>query len=261
MAISPQMYDSVYARAAQRRAMIRTIDRQAPALAALDSHAFLAAGDPERHAAWLRERLPPRRRPSCALLDLGCGTGRYGAWLARRLLLSLHGIDFSPVAIGIARRRNRAKDVRFDVAEFECLPLPGRSVTAAISLDALYLARDPQLALEETARVLRRGAPLLFTVYIERTGPRRTPSARQWQSMLRNARLAVDLVVDDTIRWRNLMRRKHERRWRHQHRIRKLLGTDAATQELAVSASMIGVGSPSFLDGVERLIFVARGLR
>jgi SAM-dependent methyltransferase len=43
--------------------------------------------------------------PGETLVDLGCGRGGPGLWLARRAGASLVGVDFSAVAVGQASRR------------------------------------------------------------------------------------------------------------------------------------------------------------
>lgn len=56
------------------------------------------------------------------LLDVGCGTGCYSCLIARRPNLQVTGIDFSKVAIEIARRRCR-NSCKFLVADFFDYPL------------------------------------------------------------------------------------------------------------------------------------------
>ena len=44
-------------------------------------------------------------RPDGRLVDLGCGRGGPGLWLARALSVHLVGVDFSPVAVRLALSR------------------------------------------------------------------------------------------------------------------------------------------------------------
>ena len=76
------------------------------------------------------------------LVDLGCGSGGLGIWLATQLGCHHYiGIDaaapFAPTSSGSPR-------VTFLKQRFEALELAGLGADAGIvSHDALYLARDP----------------------------------------------------------------------------------------------------------------------
>jgi SAM-dependent methyltransferase len=102
-------------------------------------------------------RLPAGGR----LVDLGCGRGGPGLWLARALSASWVGIDFSPVAVELAVQRapeflgsGRAE---FRRATFERTGLPDASVDGAASVDALPFAVDRVAALREVLRILVPG--------------------------------------------------------------------------------------------------------
>ncbi len=72
-------------------------------------------------ATWLIER---GVRPGAAVLDAGCGTGRYSAELARRGYL-VHGIDLSAELIAEARRSSSTPPgmVSFAVGNISTLPV------------------------------------------------------------------------------------------------------------------------------------------
>jgi SAM-dependent methyltransferase len=71
-------------------------------------------------AAWLIER---NVRPGAALLDAGCGTGRYSTELARRGYV-VHGIDVSPELVEVAKRSNSdtPRSVSFAVGDILTVP-------------------------------------------------------------------------------------------------------------------------------------------
>jgi len=132
-------------------------------------------------------RLPPDGR----LVDLGCGGGGPGLWIARACSARLIGIDFSPVAVRIAARRA----TRFVVAgraEFRCATvdrtgLPDSSVDAVMSVDALPFATDRPAALREVKRILVPGGRLAATVRTrDGDGP------RDWPAMATGAGFAVE---------------------------------------------------------------------
>ena len=72
-------------------------------------------------AAWLIER---GVRPGAAVLDAGCGTGRYSDELARRGYV-VHGIDLSAELVAEARRSSSAPPgmVSFTVGNISTLPV------------------------------------------------------------------------------------------------------------------------------------------
>jgi SAM-dependent methyltransferase len=103
------------------------------------------------------ERVLAQRFASRAfdLLDAGCGTGG----LIRRLQSSLPaaritGIDLSPIACELARKRSRVSIVEGSVT---ALPFAAGSFDAIVSADVLYELDDPRAAVREFWRCLRPG--------------------------------------------------------------------------------------------------------
>ena len=100
-------------------------------------------GEPDPTVVAEVEGLPPGRA-----LDLGCGQGRHGAWLAR-LGWRVTGVDFSDVALETARTRAPSVEwVQADLREFE--PEAG--------VYDLVLYAYVQLPPAERREVLRRAA-------------------------------------------------------------------------------------------------------
>jgi ubiquinone/menaquinone biosynthesis C-methylase UbiE/ribosomal protein S18 acetylase RimI-like enzyme len=100
------------------------------------------------------------------LVDLGCGTGGVGLWVAERTSASLVGIDFSPVAIdyatALAERRKMSKRARFQVAPATATGLPQASATGLISIDMVMFV-DARDVAAEIARVLEPGGVFAMT--------------------------------------------------------------------------------------------------
>ena len=103
-----------------------------------------------------------------SILDLGCGTGGPGLWLARELRGRLTGIDRSAGGVRIARERAGhwlpQGSASFSVRDFADTRLKDESHDVAISIDALPFAKDVDAALREVRRVLRPAGRLIFTV-------------------------------------------------------------------------------------------------
>jgi SAM-dependent methyltransferase len=103
------------------------------------------------------------------LVDLGCGTGSPGLYIARETGANLIGVDLSGVAIGVAAGRADALGLaatsRFQKGSFDSTGLPGGYADAAVSFDALQYAPDKAAAFTEAARALRPGGRLAFTAF------------------------------------------------------------------------------------------------
>lgn len=107
--------------------------------------------------------LLPRR---WSVADLGCGTGNAAELIAPHVERVV-AVDRSGAMIEAARKRLRAsRNVEFAQGELERLPLPDRSVDAAVAVMVLHHVPDPASAVGEAARVLRgdRGGGVLLVV-------------------------------------------------------------------------------------------------
>ena len=102
----------------------------------------------ERLAALIDPLLGPR----WSVVDVGCGDGTLGArLLERRPDLDLSGLELA------VREGTRIPVGAFDG---ERLPLPDRSVDAALFVDVLHHTDDPKVLLAEAARVARHAVVL-----------------------------------------------------------------------------------------------------
>jgi len=105
--------------------------------------------------------------PGSVFVDLGCGRGGPGLWFARETGADLIGIDLSPNAIRWASQRIAQFGVvgraRFLQADLCGTSLPDQSCDGAVSIDVLMLIQDKDAIMREVARILRTGAPLVFT--------------------------------------------------------------------------------------------------
>jgi SAM-dependent methyltransferase len=97
------------------------------------------------------------------VVELGCGTAYFSAWLARRGARPV-GVDPTPAQLETARRLQMETGVAFPLVEApaEDVPLPDASFDLALSEYGASIWADPERWLPEAARLLRRGGRLVF---------------------------------------------------------------------------------------------------
>jgi SAM-dependent methyltransferase len=113
------------------------------------------------------------------VIELGCGTGYFGAWLARRGA-RVTGVDLTPAQLETARRCSEELGIPMELVEAnaEDVPLPGASFDVAVSEYGASIWCDPERWVPEAARLLRPGGELVF---------------------LRNTTLAVLCFTDESV--------------------------------------------------------------
>ena len=119
----------------------------------LDPYSYITRSELARFVRDLR--VGPGER----LVDLGCGRGGAGLWVAAETGASLVGID---IAEARSRRpglvpRAMGMDADFRLGTFEATGLDDGSADAVMSVDALLFTPDKAAALVELHRVLRPG--------------------------------------------------------------------------------------------------------
>lgn len=119
---------------------------------------------PQNWGIPLFERVLHRARvgPGTLLLDLGCGAGRLCRIAADRGA-QVTGIDQD--ARQIQQAVTLVPEGTFDVGDILALPYPAARFDAVICVQALTHVANPLTALREAARVARRGAPVVITVW------------------------------------------------------------------------------------------------
>jgi SAM-dependent methyltransferase len=98
------------------------------------------------------------------IVELGCGTGYFGAWLKRQGASRVVGVDVTPAQLETAQRMNEEFDLglEFVLENAERTSLSSSSFDIAFSEYGASIWCDPKLWLAEAARLLRPGGELIF---------------------------------------------------------------------------------------------------
>jgi SAM-dependent methyltransferase len=102
------------------------------------------------------------------LVDLACGAGGPGVWVAQQTGAILVGVDVSRVGACLAAARVVVPGLPggvFAVGNLDRLPFVDRSTRAAMSLDSLQYVPDKRATFSEVARVLIQGGRFAFTAF------------------------------------------------------------------------------------------------
>jgi ubiquinone/menaquinone biosynthesis C-methylase UbiE len=196
--------------AAERSPGLRQVWREAePDLPVeIEPFSFVSVGLLEHLAAALA--LAPGR----LLVDLACGRGGPGMWLARASGAGLVGVDFSAVAVGQATRRagtfGLADRARFVVGDLAATGLADAVADAVVCVDAMHFATDLAAAAAEALRILRPGGRLVLTNWQPRSpGDARLPARlrdRAWRPTLESAGFH-DVTVEARPEWHEVYTR------------------------------------------------------
>jgi ubiquinone/menaquinone biosynthesis C-methylase UbiE len=92
-----------------------------------------------------------------AVLDLGCGTGRFSQALSNRFVADVVGVDPSAKMLEQARTKPHSFRVRYVMGRGEQIPLRNRSVDLVFVSMVFHHFTSPALAAHECRRVLREG--------------------------------------------------------------------------------------------------------
>jgi ubiquinone/menaquinone biosynthesis C-methylase UbiE len=254
-------YDSLYSRQHLEAAFAPYTPRAlcSPTIARIGANGFLT----EASLVSLKSAIAlglskgtPRR-----ILELGCGVGGLSKYLAEQLpCCDVIGVDSSRLAIIRAQTENQTSRSRYVEADFHATGLEKDSFGAVVSLDSLYLAKEPNIALKEVKRLLApHGGVLWFTAYV----PRQSLNGQmfhktEWGSAIEVAGLEIERHKNVSQQWRAVMREKHRRRWQARATLRAVIG-NSVEPDIAVSAAMLGKNRhPAFLDSMSRIEITAR---
>jgi SAM-dependent methyltransferase len=138
------------------------------------------------------------------LVDVGCGRGGAGLWVALATGARLVGIDIAETAMVAARERaiRVGADARFVRGEFEATGLADADADGVMSVDAFLFTPDKPAAFRELRRILRPGGRLCLTSWDYHRQPAgRPPQVPDHRPLAEAAGFRV-LAYDETDRWR-----------------------------------------------------------
>jgi SAM-dependent methyltransferase len=98
------------------------------------------------------------------VVELGCGTAYFGAWLKKAGAARVVGVDPTPAQLETARRCNEKFGLGLELVEAfgEEVPLPDAAFDLAVSEYGASIWADPYKWIPEAARLLRPGGELVF---------------------------------------------------------------------------------------------------
>ena len=98
------------------------------------------------------------------VVELGCGTAYFGAWLKRTGARRVVGVDVTPAQLNTARRMNEEFGLGVELVEAnaEETGLPAASFDVAVSEYGASIWCDPARWIREAARLLRGRGELVF---------------------------------------------------------------------------------------------------
>lgn len=173
-----------------------------------------------------------RLRPGGHLVDLACGRGGPGLWLARATAATLVGVDWSVAGVEEATRRAPsfvpAGRARFVVGDLAATGLPDESADVVMCMDAVFFAPDRVAALREAFRVLRPGGRYLFTASERACSEVARHAVPDWEPLLGAAGLDLEVRLEIP-RFAEQLRKMYEVWLTNLDRIRAELGDQAAS--------------------------------
>jgi SAM-dependent methyltransferase len=191
------------------------------------------------------------------VVDLACGRGGPGLWVARETGASLIGVDFSEVAIEQAQQRagqlGLSERARFHVADAAATGLPGATADGVISVDSFWLFPDKVGAAAEVARILHPGGRFVFTTWdFDLTPMGWPPQVPHHRDLLRQAGLLLE-TYEETPDWRRRQVAVYEGILTAEAELVAELGESAAADMTAEARQM-----PAVLGQSRRILVVAR---
>jgi ubiquinone/menaquinone biosynthesis C-methylase UbiE len=187
--LHPALYDLIYAGIGSSRAY-----RAVLADLGLELPDWVIPLSALRRSTLERIALEMRLNPNDSFVDLACGLGGPGLWIAESAAARLVGVDFSPVAISkataLASERGFASRARFVLADAAHTGLPTGAYDALVSIDSLQFM-DAAATTREISRILKHGAAAVVTTWEALTDVELPTVVRQYEPFFTSAGMTV----------------------------------------------------------------------
>lgn len=200
----------------------------------LDSNSFVTKTDLQNFVRFLKVE------PNEMIIDVGCGRGGPGMWIARETGANYFGYDLSEVGIEIAS--SRAKDfglegkVQFKVGDICATAFPDNYFDAAISIDVLVYIPEVSVAISEVSRILHSEAKFLFTTWEKK----RPSKLNDYRLFLRNAGFKIE-AYNETPDWERLQREFYQLVLDNKEMLIKDMGKEESSPFIIEAESIISV--------------------
>jgi len=142
-------------------------------------------------------RLLPDAGQGKRLLDVGCGTGHWSAYFARRGF-EVTGIDISEQMIEVARGKNISGS-RFEVADAENLPFADNQFDVATAVTVIEFAAHPTRLVAEMARCVKKRTGTLILGALNALSPCNQARRAQHGNVYGSARLLSPQETQDLL--------------------------------------------------------------
>jgi len=161
------------------------------------------------------------------IIDIGCGRGGPGLWIARKTGATYLGIDLSENAVKQANERAKAfgikGNVRFESGDICSLNIPDNSFNGAISIDAVSFIPDLPKAFSEISRLLQPKSNLVFTTWEKK----KVVKIKDYRRYLLNSGFDIK-VYEEVNDWERRQREVYEKTIKLKKTLIKDMGRDGA---------------------------------
>ena len=156
-------------------------------------------------------------------LDLACGTGGPGLWIAKKTRAKIIGIDHSFKAIEEAKIRVKEfgldGNAEYTVGNAESIGIKSHCMDGVVSFDALWAPNDKIAVFNEIKRILRPTGILVFTTWEQRIN--------YYQEIATETGFKIQSYYE-TANWENLQRSVYKRWIESEELLVNKMGRNAA---------------------------------
>jgi ubiquinone/menaquinone biosynthesis C-methylase UbiE len=197
------------------------------------------------------------------IVDLGCGRGGPGQWIAAATGAALVGIDFSSVALEQARARaNRlGNNCSYRSGTYDATGLDVASVDGTFSIDVIWAIPDKRAGFAEVARILKPGARFVFIDWERDLSPPGYPApVSSHRALLEATGFEVELHQYNS-RADSMRRNFYEKMLERQNELTGGLDAKTAESNLREARAWLGqIDGVDYMQHSRRVLVAARKL-